>query len=286
MKIDTGMEEKLISFKPVILWIEARAEYSSYFIQKYGNWLLTKNLVIRINDIVFVHGGINEEFSKWKMKNINSRVQKEIQAIQSGKRMTIKIVYQADAPQWFRGLILNEEDVFSDDVDRILNNLKAKYMVVGHTVRQKDILNSKKLDRFQGRIWGQLDVDYKEIERYLATAKIISVTPDENAGRTEPWIILLDDGRIKRRGYFKHVSRCRPNPLPDCYKYEIAAYQLSMLLDIKCVPPTVERKIKGISGSLQLWVGDSEKLKNVLEKNIKLFRDLKWSGLLKNFTRI
>lgn len=125
---------------------------------------------------------------------------------------------------------------------------------------------------FHGRnaLWGQLDVDYKEIERYLATAKIISVTPDENAGRTEPWIILLDDGRIKRRGYFKHVSRCRPNPLPDCYKYEIAAYELSMLLDIKCVPPTVERKIEGISGSLQLWVEDSEKLKNVLEKNMKL----------------
>ncbi len=133
---------------------EARALYSSYFIQKYGNWLLTKNLVIRINDIVFTHGGINEEFSKWKMKNINSRVLKEIQAIQHGKRMSIKIVYKADAPQWFRGLILNEEEVFSDDVDRILNNLKAKYMVVGHTVRQKDILNSKKLDRFQGRVWG------------------------------------------------------------------------------------------------------------------------------------
>lgn len=117
---------------------------------------------------------------------------------------------------------------------------------------------------------GQLDVDYKEIEKYLATAKIISVTPDENAGRTEPWIIELDDGTIRRRGYFKHVSRCRPNPLPDCYKYEMAAYKLSMLLDIKCVPPTVERKINGISGSLQLWVGDSEKLKNIIEEDIKL----------------
>ncbi len=115
-----------------------------------------------------------------------------------------------------------------------------------------------------------MDVDYKEIERYLATAKIISVTPDENAGRTEPWIIFLDDGRIKRKGYFKHVSRCRPNLLPDCYKYEIAAYELSMLLDIKCVPPTVERKIEGISGSLQLWVGGRENLKNILEKDIQL----------------
>ncbi len=133
---------------------EARAVYYSYFIRKYGNWLLSKNLVIKINDIVFTHGGINEEFSKWKIKNINSRILKEIRAIQSGKRITIKIVYQADAPQWFRGLILNEEDVFSDDVDRILNNLKAKYLVIGHTVRQKNILNSKKLDRFQGRVWG------------------------------------------------------------------------------------------------------------------------------------
>lgn len=125
---------------------------------------------------------------------------------------------------------------------------------------------------FHGRndLWGQLDIDYKEIERYLATAKIISVTPDENAGLSEPWIILLDDGIVKRRGYFKHVNRGRPNPLPDSYKYEIAAYELSMLLDIKFVPPTVERKIEGISGSLQLWVGDNEKLKNVLEKDIKL----------------
>lgn len=133
---------------------DTHTAYSSYFLQKYGNWLLSKNLVIKINDIVFTHGGINEEFSKWKMKNINSRILKEIQAIQRGKIMTIKIVYQEDAPQWFRGLILNEEDVFSDDVDRILNNLKAKYLVVGHTVRQKEILNSKKLDRFQGRVWG------------------------------------------------------------------------------------------------------------------------------------
>ena len=134
--------------------MEARSEYMSFLHKRYGSWLLEKNLVIKINDIIFTHGGVNEEFSTWKLKKINSRLRKEILAIKRGNSMTLKIVYQADAPQWFRGMILKNEEDFSDDVDRILNNLKSNYMVVGHTVRQKELLNKKKLDRFQGRIWG------------------------------------------------------------------------------------------------------------------------------------
>lgn len=119
-------------------------------------------------------------------------------------------------------------------------------------------------------MFGQLDVNFQEIEKYLKTAKIVSVTPDENAGRTEPWIIVLDDGKIKRKAIFKHVSQCRPHPLPDCYKYELAAYKLSMMLDICYVPPTVEREIEGVPGSLQLWIEGRKLLSIVIEKDLKL----------------
>jgi hypothetical protein len=122
----------------------------------------------------------------------------------------------------------------------------------------------------ESHMFGQLDVNFQEMEKYLKTAKIVSVTPDENAGRTEPWIIILDDGKIIRKGFFKHVSQCRPHPLPDCYKYEIAAYELSKLLDIGCVPPTVEKEIEGIPGSLQLWIEGCELLSDVIEKDIQL----------------
>jgi hypothetical protein len=45
--------------------------YIENFNRTYGKWLVNKNCVIKINDIIFTHGGINLEFSKWKLKDIN-----------------------------------------------------------------------------------------------------------------------------------------------------------------------------------------------------------------------
>jgi hypothetical protein len=94
----------------------------------------------------------------------------------------------------------------------------------------------------------------ENIEHYLRTAQIVSIKTDPKAGRTEAWHIILDDGKVSRRGYFKYVNRIRPAPLADSYKYEIAAYELDKLLNLNIVPPVVEREIKGIKGSLQLFI--------------------------------
>lgn len=96
----------------------------------------------------------------------------------------------------------------------------------------------------------------KEIENYLKTAKIISIEKDEVTGRTAPWKIRMDDGKIARRGRFKHLDRQRPSFLADSYKYEIAAYELDKLLDLNIIPPLVEKEIEGTKGSLQLFVED------------------------------
>ncbi|MFQ6081834.1 MAG: hypothetical protein ACE5WD_00560 [Candidatus Aminicenantia bacterium] len=101
----------------------------------------------------------------------------------------------------------------------------------------------------------QKDLKQKDLENYLRTAKIVSVEIDPRGGRMAAWVIKLDDGKIARRGYFKYINRRRPSFLPDSYKYEIAAYELDKLLDLNRVPPVVEREIKGIKGSLQLFIG-------------------------------
>jgi hypothetical protein len=117
---------------------------------------------------------------------------------------------------------------------------------------------------------GQMDINLDEVEQYLRTANIVSVIPDENLGRTVPWRIDLDDGKTKRKGFFKHIDRCRPDLLPDCYKYELAAYELSKLLDLKVVPPTVFREVEGISGSLQMMVEGCQNFSAIQRKNLKL----------------
>ncbi len=93
----------------------------------------------------------------------------------------------------------------------------------------------------------------EELEAYLKTAKI---GPDKKpvGGRTDSYIVRLDDGKIKRRGFFKLTDRPRPTAPADSYKYGIAAYELDKLLDLNRVPPIVMREIEGKKGSLMIFL--------------------------------
>lgn len=105
-------------------------------------------------------------------------------------------------------------------------------------------------------------------ENYLKTAKVVSVEIDPAGGRTQPWKVRLDDGKVSRQAVFKHVNRQRPTLLPDSFQYEIAAYELDKLLDFGRVPPVVERKIKRREGSLQL------RLENVRTEKDRAMRNI------------
>jgi len=115
----------------------------------------------------------------------------------------------------------------------------------------------------------QINLNQEELEKYLRTAKIISVQKNEQTGRTSLWRIQLDNGQLKLRGYFKHLNRHRPSFLADSYQYEIAAYELSKLLDLEIIPPVVEREIEGITGSLQLFMEDCIRESERKRRNIE-----------------
>lgn len=161
----------------------ARDRYHRSFNEKYGKWILTKNVIIKINDIVFTHGGVSEKFSKWDLKKINNTMRTELKKlyIRFEIRPGPRIAYQPNAPQWFRGLIRNDEVDFAEDVDRIMKNLNASYMVIAHTVRSPEVIRSRKLDRFQGRIWG-IDTGISRYYGGLLSALII-----ENGKYTVWW---------------------------------------------------------------------------------------------------
>lgn len=135
---------------------DTRKQYIKFFNDQYGKWLLEKNAVIKINDIIFTHGGVSEEFSNWDMGILNKVMRAELKDLSYGHRINYdtEVAYQPNSPLWFRGLIRSNEESFSDNVDRILANLQANYMVMGHTVRQAEFIETRKLDRFNGRIWG------------------------------------------------------------------------------------------------------------------------------------
>ena len=103
-----------------------------------------------------------------------------------------------------------------------------------------------------------------EAETFLREAKVEG-SEDIGIGVTKPQKLTLSDGTttcaaawktvdIFRRGLTRVTGGQVERDFRDSYKFEIAAYELDKLLGLGFVPPTVERKIRGETGSLQLWV--------------------------------
>jgi hypothetical protein len=129
----------------------ARREYFQSLYDLYGAWILSHNAVIKINDTVFVHGGISEPFSEEPLETINDDLRRELSLAMRGSRFTPRIIFTTNSPLWYRGLALNDESSMKDELDRILSNLKAKHMVVGHTTH--GFGTARTMERFQGKVW-------------------------------------------------------------------------------------------------------------------------------------
>jgi len=145
----------------------ARYEYTLNFNKEYGKWILEHNAVIRINDTIFVHGGISKRFSKWSLQKINDTVRMELDmyriAHKRQKQPPMRkrqVVYESDSPLWFRDFALKTEEDFTQEVNSVLENLGVKHMVIAHTpggsgggspiVGQEPL---KILSKFNKKIW-------------------------------------------------------------------------------------------------------------------------------------
>lgn len=154
-----------------------RREYLRNFSRDYGSWILKQNAVIKINDTVFVHGGISEKFSKRKLEDINNQLRLELgdsrRAILSGSSPMIarpEVVYNEEGPLWYRELATVPEEDMGEEVDRILANLGAKHMVIAHTPRIRG--NAEDMTRFDKKIW-IIDTGIAHVYRGYIRALII-----------------------------------------------------------------------------------------------------------------
>jgi len=120
--------------------------------------------------------------------------------------------------------------------------------------------------------------DIRKIESFLKKARIVEIRKDLEPGRTLPWRVDLDDGKTKARAIFKHLNRPRPHALADSYRYDLAGYALSRLLDLDIVPPTVEREVAGTPGALQWYlegcISERDRVRiNLQPPDVNAFRD-------------
>lgn len=163
---------------------------------KYGRWISNHNAVIKINDIIFVHGGISEAVSAKSVREINERIHQELNSFWQLRSKLIKagvikeffnldeileqVKIEVDdlkrrkepedpqamrelesilsiggwyishpaGPLWYRAYGTEPEGGLNSALDKILSNLKAQHIVVGHTTFPKGIAS-----RWSGKVF-------------------------------------------------------------------------------------------------------------------------------------
>lgn len=86
--------------------------------------------------------------------------------------------------------------------------------------------------------------------------------------RTNPWRLTLESNGVAHRAIWKDAQG-RMRGFIENWKWEIAAYRLDKYLGLNMVPPTVERKFNGKSGSCQFYLEDIVTLKVVQDEKRK-----------------
>jgi len=91
------------------------------------------------------------------------------------------------------------------------------------------------------------------IEQYLAEAKILKLEAVP-IGVTKPQRARLEPGGPAASFAWKAIRPGYSQGFMESYKAEIAAYRMDRMLDMRMVPPIVERIIGGRNGAAVYWV--------------------------------
>jgi len=113
----------------------------------YGRWLRTHDTMVKINEIVFVHGGINPAVSMLGCNAINEKVRAELTAATTAADPNA-LSNSETGPLWYRGLATEPEATLAPELEMILQRLGAKTIVIGHTVSSGGTIAT----RFGGRV--------------------------------------------------------------------------------------------------------------------------------------
>ncbi len=119
-----------------------------------GNWLRSKPVLVKVNNMLFAHGGFHpnlatEKRSIIEINNVfkNSLVKSELLTPRKG---WAKFLHSSNGPIWYRGYFAKERGkdngATASEIALLLQHFDVKHLIVGHT-SQKQIET-----RYQGRV--------------------------------------------------------------------------------------------------------------------------------------
>jgi len=104
-----------------------------------GQWLRAKHTLVKINDTLFLHGGISGEWidRELTLDIANDLYRKNIDRSKPELKQDeqLNFLFFGNGPTWYRGYFKPGYD--ETELDRILNYFNVKHIVVGHTSQKR-----------------------------------------------------------------------------------------------------------------------------------------------------
>ena len=110
--------------------------------KRYAPWALKQNVAIRINDTLFMHGGISPKYASSSIREINETVRGELT---ERAKLKIGMAVDPEGPLWYEGL--GKGSASDSHVAQLLKQHQVKRIVEGHTPMPGTII-----PRFDGKV--------------------------------------------------------------------------------------------------------------------------------------
>ncbi|MCF6263735.1 MAG: metallophosphoesterase [Xanthomonadales bacterium] len=187
-------------------WVEHRAAWATD--GEYGKWVLNNPAAIRINETIYLHGGISSKFCRYSLRSLSKLMH---EGLSNYDAEIPSIVNDPVGPIWYRGLAQEAEGgVYSQTLDNVLKRYKVKRIVVGHTPTggivwprfdQRVIVNDTGIATYYGRNTGILELQGGVATAIYANQRI--QIPESSSERIDYLRAVIkvkpDNAKLKKR---------------------------------------------------------------------------------------
>jgi hypothetical protein len=182
-------------------WVEQRMAFAPD--GNYGKWLRANNAIIKINDTLFVHGGISPRVFPNTLADINQEIASELKDFT--KLGPESLVMADDGPLWYRALAQGSEAELADHVSKLLQTYEAKRIVIAHTPTPGAVIT-----RFDGKVV-MIDVG---LSAYYGSRRACLVMEGEKlyAIHRGDKVPLPADSAMAYLQYLRQVEKLEPDP--------------------------------------------------------------------------
>jgi hypothetical protein len=171
---------------------------------KYGKWIRGHNTIIKINETIFVHGGICPKYVGYTIRQINEQVRSELKDF---SKIPNGMIVDPEGPLWCRLLAIGNETLYEEHVNNVLASFGARRIVVGHTPTAGAVI-----PRFGGKV---IIADVGLSQYYGARLACLVIEKDKAfALHRGEKLEIRGESDVALLEYLKRAARLDPEPSP------------------------------------------------------------------------